>query len=71
MEYIDNTTKKLHWSKADLEPDGYIELMKKCGNMQGVSADTIRSEWTYYLLAAANVYDIVIDKNKVIFCDKD
>lgn len=69
MEYIDNTTKKLHWSVEALEPKDYIDLMSAID--PHFTNDHLRSQWLYYLQNASNYYDVIMDKNKVIFCDKE
>lgn len=71
MKFIDNTTKVLHWT-VGLEPTDYIELMQKvCPNGVDNAKDTDRSEWLEYLLQSSKYYGVILDKDNVIFRDKE
>lgn len=69
MNYVDNTTVEIPWRKCGPIVEDWICLMKKI-NPQN-SSDGDRSEWLEYLLSASKHYDVILDKNTVIFSDKE
>ncbi|QCQ58430.1 hypothetical protein Barba19A_gp042 [Rheinheimera phage vB_RspM_Barba19A] len=69
MLYIDNTTKVLPWRVCGLQPKDWIEMMEKVCPYG--SDDFTRSVWVEYLLSASYYYDVILDKETVVFCDKE
>lgn len=69
MNYVDNTTAEIPWRQCGLSVEDWVRLMEKIDPHN--SSDGDRSEWLEYLLSASKHYDVILDKNTVIFSDKE